>query len=125
MFYKIVREVDGQLVSMCANDLFPSEYRVTYITNEFVRPRVDKTGLFVFQNLKDAEDYAYNIGIFGIQVWECEVENPRECKERGLINRIKQFWNPVYFMDSSRVYSVPTPKGTYICDAVKLIKEIY
>ncbi len=77
---------------------------VEYIPKRFVTEIKKSKGLFVFKNRESARVYQRgskngNIMSGYIEIWKCEVQNPR---------------TPLFMV---------TPNGTVLCDAVKLIEK--
>ena len=95
-------------------------HAVTYKFNEWAYPSLQGSGLFVFQTIEHVVDWVGYIepGI----VWECEVQNPRPLKLMASClaeNDYGLFWANTGY---TKLYNAP--RGTYIADAVKLVREV-
>lgn len=128
-YYKaVIARRDGRLQSFCDNDLYGIwmdnknvDFSVTYIPNQFVKPNVENTKLYVFNTLEDAKFFCrYS----NAQIWECEVKNPTTCKFLSFLDSVGSFWKNKKKHLSVSSYAKHCPKGTRTCDAVKLLKKV-
>lgn len=91
-------------------------FTLEYIPNKVVKSiHIGFPKLYVFRSRKSAERYMQrfikleSVGYrqYTIELWQCEVENAEKYDHRTTASK---FWT--------------IPSGTYICDSVKLIKQI-
>lgn len=116
LFYKLL-SVD--LTSFADID---SDFKVQYQVGKFVYPKVPKTKLYVFKSLDDAKsfrNYSHYCPIF-----ECEVINPKKCKTLSIYYKLVDFYKLKFAKHSIKELSKDAPTGTYMCDAVKLLREV-
>lgn len=94
------------------------KWTVQYKIGEFVYPNIPQSKLFVYDNFRDALDYArFDKDL----VFEVEVINPTRIFKFPSMNEVySDFWNKQkvnhHFMMESY--------NTYVCDAVKLVKLV-
>lgn len=95
---------------------------VKYPIGEFAYPKLKNSKLFVFGDLESALTFID----MGEEVYACEVQNPSKAKLCAKYSPdVEDFWRLKAAKKSVRKISMPTPKNTYFCDAVKLIKKVY
>lgn len=127
MWYKVVDNAKGKLVSVCRSFYFPEEYRVTYKINEFVFPVVQNTRLFCFKNIEDADSFFYSFSLREkIEIYQCEVKSPAKVKMIAMPCDIKRFWEIKKKRKKiPRFYRcIYMPRNTYSCSAIKLLKRV-
>jgi len=139
-YYKVVRtDIDPDtMFSAITSKLKYSLYHryeknknnliVQYKLNEWVFPKIVGSKLFVFDNLHDANNFAWN---YYYTVYECEIKNPhKSCPFYKYV-----LDSPVHVLTMWKLYkqkkkfshlnSVEQPPiGTVVCDAVKLTKKV-
>lgn len=120
MFYKVVKSINRGLMSarsVSFEDYPNPKHIIHYRTQRWVKPKIPKSKIFVFDSLENARSFKdYNEHIY-----ECEVRNPIKCsKIANLLHDIYSFWIWTW----TSVSTSEPPKGTYICDAVKLIRRV-
>ena len=102
------------------------KYRIHYIVGQWVYPNLRGTKIFVFDNLEEAKKFAGNI-------YECEVINPTPGHKYNLFaygcginyDRIEQMLKlKLAKKKFTHLKMGFIPKGTVMCDAVKLIKQV-
>ena len=121
-FYKVVNK--GMTSYIVENH---EDISVKYILNKWVKPKLEGSKLFVFRGLQAARDFGFFIGttVQNARIYQCEVKNPEKCKIK-IIDfffmgpNIKDFWES----DKRRNHCIDAPQGSYLVDAVKLIKQI-
>jgi len=118
-YYKVV---DEHLCSAVAT----GKFKVKYSLDGWVEPEIGK--LFCFDNLESAKGFANNDGL--LKVFECKVKNPEKYEgfvlSIGFCYGIKRFWKN-YFKKLKDWYVwgiTRVPKGTILCDSIKLVKEV-
>ena len=130
-YYKVV---SNQMSSARERGRLEVQYKV----GEFVYPAVEHCKLFVFDNLKDAQEFA----AYYESIYECEVINPTSstrsmlgymhwCCDSMLIEKV---WKLIahkkkymYLINENHTMLNGTrevPKSTVFADAVKLVKKI-
>lgn len=121
-YYKVLKNSQSIL-----SDL-PISIRVEYKLNEWVKPKLENSPLFVFNSLDKAKSHYTQMSADSI--YECEVKNPRRIKVIAAIidyyalNTVIRFWKNRKRKKGCKVSSWPAPKGTIICDEVKLTKKV-
>ena len=86
---------------------------IFYRLNEWVTPTFGK--LFVFNNLETAKSFMCS----SERIFECRVRNPsRIYRIPKYMKDLKDYW------EGKKVKKKDAPKGTRLCDAVMLVKEI-
>lgn len=84
--------------------------------------------LFIFKKYEDALWFAEKDMYEPVAIWKCVVKNPKRMKYRARIGLelIREFWRTYNSKKAVgyRHFAIPAPKGTYCCDAVKLIKLV-
>jgi hypothetical protein len=119
IYYKVVRQINNKLVS-CAATSFGYVHKLTYTPGMWDYPQVGK--IFVFGSLEAAKKF------------ECECLNPVLFNGTHIPSLyssdevLREFWNMDFtnmvdfWEGTEQPWTVPT--DTYVCDAVKLIKEV-
>lgn len=135
--YKIVKEKDGKLISMSGITCW--EYlAVEYTPMVVAYPYMGK--LFAFNTLDAACEYMDEyMDAFdeALQLWECEVINPKKCNRainlsqvvkaflpQRLCNEPNEFQRFWYKTKKCETTFVDTWQDTIVCDAIKLIRRI-
>lgn len=98
-------------------------YKVRYEINEWVKPKLEGSQLFVFNSLINAINFTNNYcNTYDYKVFECEIDSPTPCRYLALeIFYIKDFW----LSNELPNYRIKgAPFGTVGCKAVKLTKEV-
>lgn len=131
--YKVAERKDGGLYSTHAM----GKYRTQYPPWE----RVERHNIFVFIDQEDARSF---LSHSGVEVWECETDSvPRRAPDEvpdfdytqpwgynGVTTEeadklISDFWNSPYRDRHGPLSLIGVPQGTYLVNAVKLIREVY
>ena len=101
--------------------------KVKYTLNEWVRPNIPGSHLFVFDSLQKAKNFC---GHSSKDIYECEVKNPQKlgvfmdyfvltkdilCEILKLKNNKKKYRHKIVDIE---------PLGTVFCSAVKLTKRV-
>ena len=113
--YKIVRVTTKELVSICLMGLI-------YKVGQKTTPKIGK--LFVFKAKKHAIDFYERLTDDKYLVFSCEVDSLSigwEMSGRSRVDFVEKFWQntlPCY-------ECINTPKGTYFCNEVTLIEQVY
>lgn len=121
--YKVVRVLDGRMISTAAFGLFGIDAVAEYTVGKITRPPIPESRLFVFRELHFAQiEYAKVFGPAALL----------KCESRGLIRltdkelpyprNIKSAWDRgkiVVGFGDGRLY---TPEGTCVVKAVKPIE---
>ena len=106
---------------------------VSYKVNSFIKPRIVDSKLMVFNTCLNAIRFRNSYDSTCL-IFKCEVKNPTLkksmlhsgaiCNDAFTYEDIRNFW--IKTKGHIRKYNdiQDTPMGTYVCDAVKLIKEI-
>lgn len=146
-YYKVVNESNGVITSAvigkykCWGD--PEDilslkrfYELTYIPNEWVYPIAGTRGIFVFRELRYAQNFlAANTGTAN-QLWECEVKQPRRfpviCSNFHS-EAFQEFWQEIDKIKQKRksvtkilerFKTCESPCNTYLASAVKLTQKV-
>lgn len=106
-----------------------NSFTIRYKLNEWTFPKIDGSGLYVFDNLENAKDFTLRES--GILIYECEVVNPRKIKKlisisylsTGYLNKLLE--TKKRHKKQSFYWLRDVPKGTVLCDAVKLTRLVY
>ena len=137
-YYKVISVNPSTRVRQSALGLYISqEWRAVYTPNEWTIGLVNpgtyapfNSGLFVFDNIKDAQKFVPASSLLDLEIWECECRDPVETPEAlpGIggfqtLNHdaFQTFWIKGT-CDPDR--SGPVPPGTKIFCQVKLTKQI-
>jgi len=113
-FYKVVSKDLGS--SNTCNDKF----RIQYVINKWIKPKLKHSKLFVFCDLRTAR--CYRIG--EERIFECEVKDPARIKYACYTEKaFEKFWKSVK-QHKKRPCSTIIYPGTYTTSKVKLIREI-
>lgn len=111
--YKVCLVKDNNLLSI--NTHLKTQHQINYTINREILSPTLSYGLFVFKRLKDAYSYwRYSYSPDNAKIYFCEVT----CLEKQL----KQL-HPLLIYERPQLL-VDTPKGTYVCSSIKLLKEI-
>lgn len=125
LYYKVLSNglESPDMSSACQNTDMPREFRVFYKVGEFVKPNLEGSKLFIFEDEDDAIQFIER-ELFGsgADVWTCKVKNPvKPPEKRGLICMIKEYWI-AYTKES--LHSKPYPEGTLVCDEVMVLEKL-
>jgi len=121
-YYKVLKHGKSVLMDL------PISLKVEYKLNEWVKPKLENSPLFVFSSLQQAH-FHYD-QMCADSIYECEVKNPRTIKiiaailDYYALNNVVRFWKDRKRKKGCKVSSWPAPKGTIICDEVKLTKKV-
>jgi len=105
------------------------DFTLNYSLNEWVYPVRGTDGLFVFDTLENAINFRY-----GTYIYKCEILNPRKIKMivdvpntrlENIDKAILDFWHMRKKKQKYDVCSTYVPKGTLLCDGVKLLEQVY
>lgn len=120
MYYKVVYKDrdDGTLYS-CST--VRTGLKLVYKQNEWTKPKIPNSKIFVFDSLIAARDFSRYA--FTFEIWECEVKNPVKALSMCVWyveNDFDNFWNnkPTEFNNS-----IP-PEHTVYADEVMLTKKV-
>lgn len=95
--------------------------KVQYARNVTSYPKIGK--LFVFKNIEDAESFV--VLEYWYKIFKCEVTNPHGIKRiSSYPSQDAIFWKQKAQKKHIDVPTMKAPKGTYVCDSVKLIEEM-
>ncbi|RDJ34950.1 MAG: hypothetical protein DWQ19_08945 [Crenarchaeota archaeon] len=143
-FYKVVCKKNDKYLSVLeATSVYEKEknYIKEYKIGEWTKP-IGNSKLFVFKEWGDAAKFFSNVLVFfrcEFDIFKCEAVKPRPTGYTagytglGKFVEFENFWNkkmwkePKWnflkiFQRKTNVSTAPAPKGTYVCDAVKLIE---
>ena len=123
-YYKVVHKEYGTAIKTRCLSYFVNlidELSTEYKINKWVEPKLKGTKLFVFDTLKHAREWSGSI-----QIYKCEIKNPgrRLFILCGMINVLEITENVENFWKNKKRSKYSPPKGTIVCDAVKLIEEV-
>ena len=125
-YYKVV----NSQMSSCR--LWWRQWRVKYVINQWVRPHIKYSKLFVFSDLRQARRFCFS----SETIYECKVKNPIKTApfccyfgpENYMIMKIWKLWGQKkkyrHLMPEVSNETIEPPLGTVYVDAVKLIKPI-
>lgn len=131
-YYKVLYKYNTKkLTSFNTGRTLEKDSTLIYPKNKWIKPEIEGTKLFVCDTLDNALDMLnyFTCSYDNFKVFKCEVKNPRR-KSRMLsldfstnkTNILKRFFTKI---SSIKMFNKKnTPKGTYICDKLKLIKAI-
>lgn len=115
--YKVVRvSKDGKRLSY-GN----TPHALEYSQEKWTTPKIGK--LFVFDTLENAKNFLTSYhpdSCAGYEIYDCEVKNEEPCDKLASVSYIVEFWNK-----SLNYISVRAPRGTYMCDAVRLKERVF
>ena len=121
-FYKVVRSTNKGLVSARLNEECQynsvNHIKINYRTQRWVKPRLKNSKIFVFASLTDAQKFADKEDKENI--YECEVKNPEVAKEMCY----STYNITIYWINKGMCLTKEPPAGTYLCDAIKLLRRI-
>lgn len=123
MYYKVVSK---DLSSCCLNFAFPREYRVQYKINEWVKPSISNTRMFLFKDLTSAENFVdtqYTIG--SVRIFSCKAKNVSKVKLLSYPTDIREFWQ--YKFKHKKLPSriiIDVPNGTLSASEIMLLEEV-
>lgn len=116
-YYKVV---NPELKSCCANPGFPEEYRVQYKLNEWVKPVMPNTRLFIFDSINDAEWFRHRMGLH-YKVYPCYAKKVARVKKLAAPMNIVNFWKfKKLHRKIDRYLLTDLPRGTLSCSEVML-----
>lgn len=143
-YYKICRRNDyNHLLSYNVSKVSQpnKEEVIEYNINEWVKPHMPNSKLFVFNSLDAAINcLSKNGNCRNYEVYECEVKRPtKAAKYRGdgwWSNNLQEYWNIIKkakknkksinkALEKSKEHFPPMPAGTVWCDELKLTKLVY
>lgn len=127
-YYKVVRLPFGFGERPLMSALGNIDFDLKYIPKQWILPQISNSKLFVFDNFENAKTCN-----FGTQIWECEVRNPTKIKtilnsnKYFSLKHAEEFWKSKKNKKKSSLapeFFTSAPKGTVVCDAIKLTKLI-
>lgn len=138
MYYKLVYKdcISGILYSICRNtNILPFEYRVTYIPGEWISPKIQNSGLFVFSSLEDVRQFIWDEGYHKreVEIWECKVKHEIKIPRRIATIQTFEYWHQLNTIKrkKQRVDEMKVtyggkvaPSGTKCFKQIKLHKKI-
>lgn len=134
--YKVVRPLNGKLVSCNMNFCDNSILRLDYAVGKVTFAPNGTLGIFVFLNLEDARYFIKNEGNSCWQIYEAELLTKPVSRKKVLrsgkfvnfvqylqdiIKEYQQAWATRHTEDS--VYTAPI--GTYTVRKIRLLKKVY
>lgn len=140
-YYKVLTiEPDNRLTSICQIDDvvgYDREKALEYLPNQWTRPIIEGSKLFVFDSYLHAIKFAEKMDCTRSAIWECQVKNPLRMNRIASVRSwyIEEFW--YVWMDakarhanirnlvSDFAHTFNAPNGTFGASAVKLTKEVY
>lgn len=117
-YYKVVTEDLFSCIMSITRT--PNKLSVQYKINDWVKPKIKNTPLFIFDNLPDAIFFYEQESSCNkyLSIYTCQCKNPHEIDIPNLISTIhKNVPDQWCWLDD-------VPSGTVGCDEVKLIKRI-
>lgn len=127
-YYKLCTESNGKLWSWTKGCI--ADAAIEYKVGKFVYPKIDGSRLFVFDDICAAKKMS------SAKLFECEVKNPTKfgiilndtgCRLANRLLRIcilrkkhKKYTHLLRYHEKNKILH----KNIFMCDAVKLIKEI-
>jgi len=117
-YYKVT--IGGRSI----NNVFRNRYK----RNQWTKAKKiwsQQTKLFIFKDFDDAAYFADQFWDICV-IWKCHVKNPKKLNYREKISEkrcLYNFWEDYNNKKRISIYA-KTPKGTYCCDSVKLIKKV-
>lgn len=121
-YYKVV---NSKLQSCCCNPYFPAEYRVQYKLNEWVKPVIPNTRLFIFGKEDDAFLFQQYMG-YMFDVYSCYAKNVACVKQLANPSFVHDFWlkkkQHKKILSYLLLDSIPT--GTLSCSEIMLRHHI-
>jgi hypothetical protein len=101
-------------------------WSIQYKLNEFVKPKVNNSKLFVFCTLQSAKDFLlHNNYDNNRQIYKCEALNVTKCllicKK---VTNIPDYWKYYNIVRKMKFLIKASPKGTGHADAVKLLERM-
>lgn len=121
--FKVVREVDGRLVSVFATN---SRLQTTYESGVSVSGSYGP--LLFFPNIVHARHFRFHFSSFlrnSTEIWSCTVTGARVCPSvlggNAMLNflTVSQFWN-----GADIHATVDAPPGTWTADTITLIEKV-
>lgn len=130
IYYKVINIINGVFRSAVTSDQLETRntmFDLEYKENKWTYPKIGK--MFIFENLFDAKRFSESEGsrakVRGeeLVIYEIECKNPVELKNRAEFHydtgsNFKNFWH------KKRAIRTSTPRGTFCCSAIKLIKKV-
>ena len=119
IYYKVLRE------NLLSATTYTRGVEVQYKVDEWIKPQVENTKLMVFETFELAKRFCDKL-CGQRYIYSCEVANPQPAPAKLCSVWSEQkygaFWeNKV----NENLINLPSPQGTIICDAVKLIEQQY
>ena len=95
-----------------------------YKVGKWIKPKIKGTKLFVFGTIRDARSVYY-----GDKIFKCVVKNPEVGKTivdvNYLYSKSRAYLRSFFKGEELEDYHIDNaPFGTYVCDEVKLLKEV-
>jgi len=88
--YKVLRNDNGNLVSVNKKDKFNLVYNQT----DWTQPTVESSRLFVLETLNDAEAFYNSLSKKhpNLEIWECDVEGVGNIQPLENIKEAEEYW---------------------------------
>lgn len=117
-----------------AGGIIPPKYKVKYQIGKWVKPVLEGSNLFCFENYYDALDFSKKNG-YNLRIYKCQIKN--KVKNLPYIASYKYifdtYWQQVFKcrerkvrsevnLDKSRIKEVP--RGTVMCKEIKLLELV-
>lgn len=132
-YFKVVTD---KLKSYTDNfrEINESEYPVQYKLNDYVKPNIQGSKLYVFDNFDSAKNFAYTnrySSNYPLLIYLCIVENPKVCTGIGdinyagsLTNIMNIFWRANTDKSVRYINTKNPPSNTIECDSVCLLAKL-
>jgi len=118
--YKIVRNINGRLLSYNGGVLKCSPINLEYKQGEYCIPKLQGTLLFYFDTKENAKEYLYYSDDNYIEIWECEVLNGRPFQPFDGVS----LYNLLKFYENTNKDNSMNILGSMGAEAIKLLKRI-
>ena len=124
-YYKIVSpDKNGVLKSSSIGFNGSNAYETIYVPGQYVSSPKDKTGLFIFDNLKNAQQQIWAMAKPNLEIWECHALFTKYIEKMTTHIDSSESIDKFYNKQFDDYFSKSVLRGTLTARFVKLTKKV-